>query len=117
MSNQIHQTAGSTPGGKTHVTLDDLRTGRRARINEIELEQLGIRRRRSAQRDRWKGKGIPFYRDQNGRIFYAAEDVLAYIDSPKHRSTNEYNTSAQLASLAAVRESKFCNQEQRVAEA
>jgi hypothetical protein len=88
------------------ITVDDLRTGKRARINEAQCYQITGRKRSSLQRDRWLGKGIPFQADENGRVWYAAEDVLAYLDGEKHRSTSEYDTSSQVARLAKARKAK-----------
>ena len=92
------------------VTLDDLRTGKRARISELECEQLIGRGRASLQRDRWKKKGMPFQKDENGRVWYAAEDVLSYLDGKKHRSTSEYDTHSQVLRLEKAREQKKANQ-------
>jgi hypothetical protein len=85
------------------VCLDDLRTGRRARVNETECAQLTGRRRHSLQRDRWLGKGMQFQKDENGRIWYDTATVLAYMGTKKHRSTNEYDTSTQVERLERAR--------------
>lgn len=101
-------TAGSAPSGV--VTIDDLRSGRRARVTETELEQLGIRNRRSSQRDRLFGVGIPFQKDPDTkRVFYLAKDVLAYLDRPTHRSTSEYSTSAHHGRLEKARDAHAGN--------
>lgn len=86
------------------VTVEDLQSGRTARINPRQFERITGRSIYSQDRDRWQGKGIPFSKDQNGRVWYAAEDVLAFLDNPKHRSTCEYDTKEKIAALSAARE-------------
>jgi hypothetical protein len=88
------------------VTIEDLRAGRRARVNEAECEQLTGRKRSSLQRDRWKKKGMQFQKDENGRVWYAASDVLTYLEGHKHKSTQEYDTSTKLANLEKARQAK-----------
>lgn len=88
------------------ITVDNLRSGTRARITEAECEQITGRKRFSLQRDRWQQKGMRYQKDENGRIWYAAGDVLAYIDGKKHRSTAEYDTSSHVMRLSKAREAK-----------
>jgi hypothetical protein len=96
--------SGTASSAVGFVTVDDLRSGKVARINPRQFQRLYGRSIYSQDRDRWQGKGVPFSKDENGRVWYAAEDVLSYIDKPKHRSTCEYDTSSNLAALAVARE-------------
>lgn len=92
------------------ITVDDLRTGKRARITEAECAQITGRKRYSLQRDRWLQKGMRYQKDENGRIWYSAKEVLTYIDGRKHRSTAEYDTSALVLRLSKAREAKAAAQ-------
>jgi hypothetical protein len=85
------------------ICLDDLTSGRRAVITEVEYAQLKGCSRFKFQRDRYQGKGTPFQRDEGGRIWYAAFDVLKDLQRKSHRSTNEYDTSDQVARLEKAR--------------
>lgn len=88
------------------VTIEDLQAGRRARLNQKETARLTGRGAASLERDRWKGKGMPFSKDENGRVWYAAEDVLAYVQREKHRSTSDYPTSINVLRLEKARSLK-----------
>jgi hypothetical protein len=96
--------AGSVPVCK--VTIADLRSGRRARVNEREYAQLSGKSVYTLQRNRWKKKGIPWMKDDSGRVWYAAEDVVADLDRVKHTSTQEYDTRKEMARLDAAREAR-----------
>jgi hypothetical protein len=88
------------------LTIHDLEAGRRTRITEGECEQLTGRSKWSLQKDRSAGKGIPFTKDTNGRIWYEAADVLGYLKNPKYRGTFNYDTSAYLDRMERAREAK-----------
>jgi hypothetical protein len=85
------------------VTIDDLRSGRRARVTERELSMLIGKSVYTLQRDRWKRKGLPYQKDENGRIWYTAVDVLSLLDAPTHKGTNEYATERNVEHLAKAR--------------
>ncbi len=91
-------------GASGFVTVEDLRNGRRARISSREFSVLSGLSLHTLERDRWQKQGVPFRKDGKGRVWYAAEDVLACIESPKHLSTCEYDTSKNLAALSVARE-------------
>lgn len=86
------------------VTVDDLRSGRVARINTHQYAALKGNSVYTHQRNRVLGKGIPFQKDESGRVWYRAEDVLAELDAPVHRSTREFDTSVNLERLTKARE-------------
>lgn len=87
-----------------NVTVDDLRSGRRARISQCELIVLDGLSRYTHERDRSKGRSrLPFQKDDRGRIWYEATDVLAYLAGAKHRSTNEYDTTEHIERLEIAR--------------
>lgn len=92
------------------VTLEDLQSGRRARLNQRETAMLTGRGAASLERDRWKGKGMPFSKDENGRVWYAAEDILQYINRPKYKSTSNYPADANLAKMELARSARSGNQ-------
>src|SRR6185437_12891755 len=87
------------------ITVDDLRSRRRPRINEREYDQLRGCSVATPQKERVNGKGIPFLKDPvTGRISYAAEEVLAFLDRARpHRSTAEYDTTPQQIRLEKAR--------------
>jgi hypothetical protein len=85
------------------VTLDDLRSGRRARINTREFAALRGCQPCTPERERWLGTGIPYSKDSNGRVWYHAVDVLELLDAPKHRGTHEYDTAAHCERLVKAR--------------
>jgi hypothetical protein len=87
----------------TPICIDDLLVGRRVRISERELSQLDGRSIYTHQRNRYLGKGIPFQKDDQGRVWYLAEDVLADLQRKRHRSTSEYDTSSQIKRLSKAR--------------
>lgn len=87
------------------VTEFDLRSGRRARINEREASALIGKTVYTLQRDRWQGKGLPFQKDENGRVWYLAADVLAVLDKPRHSGTHEYDTTEAVQRLEKARAS------------
>lgn len=94
--------------GKQHpiLTVDDLRTGRVARATEVDTARILGVSPYTLQRDRSKkaSGALLFQKDEKGRIWYAAADILAEIDRPKHEGTNEYDTSEQLQRLEKARE-------------
>ena len=85
------------------ICIDDLISGRRPCISEREYAQLKGCSVYKFQRDRYQGKGTPFRRDEFGRISYSAKDVLADLLRKTHRSTSEYDTSAQIHRLSKAR--------------
>jgi hypothetical protein len=89
------------------ICLNDLISGRRPCISEREYAQLKGCSTYKFQRDRYQGKGTPFQKEEStGRIFYRAEDVLADLQRQVHRSTSEYDTSAQVDRLSKARSAK-----------
>lgn len=60
-------------------------------LTEMQLESLTHRSRKSWQRDRMKGGGIPFIR-AGGKILYDLRDVEAWLDARKFQSTSAYRT-------------------------
>ncbi len=87
----------------SQLCLDDLITGRRPCISEREYAQLKGCSTYKFQRDRYQGKGIAFQKDERGRIWYSAQDVLADLQRKSHRSTSEYDTSSQVRKLSKAR--------------
>ncbi len=58
-------------------------------LSDRNLEELGIRKRSTAQKDRVNGTGIPFIR-VGGLVRYRKEDVERYLaELPTRRSTSE----------------------------
>jgi hypothetical protein len=101
MSKTINTAGGASVGT---VRLDDLRSGRRARVNLRECEQLTGRSKASLDKDRVEGRGIPFMKDdENGRIWYSAEAVLAYLAGKQRKSTSEYRTNKHIAQAEHAR--------------
>jgi hypothetical protein len=87
------------------VTLDDLISGRVARLNTRQYAKLKNCQPCTEERKRSKGLGIPFTKDPiTGAVYYMAEDVLAELQAPKHRSTAEYDTAPQIDRLARARQ-------------
>lgn len=92
------------------LRLEDLVLGRRACISEKEYAQLKGCSVYKFQRDRYQGRGTPFQKDEHGRIWYKAADVIAdLVERETHRSTNEYDTSAHLQRLAKARKALRTN--------
>jgi hypothetical protein len=88
----------------SEVTIDDLRSGRVARITTRQYARLKGNSVYTPQRERVLGKGIPYQKDENGRVWYLAEDVLRDIEGrPLHKSTREYDTQAHLENLRRAR--------------
>jgi hypothetical protein len=85
------------------VTLDDLISGRRARVTTAERARLTGKSVATYQRRRWLGTDIKYQRDTVGTIWYSATDVLAELDQPSYQSTSEYDTTAQTQKLAKAR--------------
>lgn len=85
------------------ICIGALISGQRPCITEREYAQLKGCSPSKLQRDRWQGKGIPFQKDDRGRVYYLAEDVLADLQRKTHRSTSEYDTSLQVARLLKAR--------------
>ena len=58
-------------------------------LSDRNLEELGIRKRSTAQKDRVNGTGIPFIR-VGGLVRYRKEDVERYLaELPTRRSTSK----------------------------
>jgi hypothetical protein len=85
------------------ICLDDLVSGRRPCITEREYAQLKGCSVYKFQRDRGTGIGTPFQKDERGRIWYSAQDVLADLQRQTHQSTSEYDTRYQRENLAKAR--------------
>lgn len=88
-------------------TLEDLQSGRIARINTHQYASLAGCSASTLERKRWKGRGTPYVKDPDtGAVFYLAADVLQDLLRPTHRSTNEYDTRSQIHRLAVARDVK-----------
>ncbi|MBY0552101.1 MAG: hypothetical protein K2W95_32755 [Candidatus Obscuribacterales bacterium] len=85
------------------VTLEDLQSGRVARISAKQLSKLAGCSEATLARKRWLGTGIAFTKDpESGAVHYMAADVLTYLLRPTHKATVEYGTH-QLGNLERAR--------------
>lgn len=92
-------------GKQVALTVEDLRSGRRAEISTREYARLKGCSPYTLERKRWLKKGIPYKTDpETGRVSYRAEDVLKDLDGPTRRSTCEYDTSANVERLTKARQ-------------
>ncbi len=89
---------------KQMICLDDLLSGRRPCISEREYAQLKGCSTYKFQRDRYQGKGIAFQKDERGRIWYNATDVLADLQRKSYQSTSEYDRTTQIKRLSKARQ-------------
>jgi hypothetical protein len=87
------------------ITLCELQSGSRPLITEREFAYLRGCSQSTLQKERGSGKGAPFLKDlQTGRIFYSAEDVVAFLGRTLHcRSTSEYDTRTHQERLTKAR--------------
>ena len=73
------------------VTVEDLKKGTRLRISSRELGQLLGVSQSTLSRQRWHHSPIPFTRDEQGRVWYAAPDVIEYFECQRRfSSTAQY---------------------------
>src|SRR5579883_1448923 len=92
------------------IIYDDLALGRVYRITAGQLAPLLGKSAATLARYRCHGTSpIPFQRDEGGRIYYLAADVLAFLNKlskERHQSTSEYDEvkGARVDNVAKARD-------------
>ncbi len=89
-------------------TLEDLKTGRVARVSTSQLAVLCGNSIYTHEKNRCEGKGIPFTKE-NGRCWYLAPDVLKVLapeETFKSTAGPDYPKAAHLANLPRDKKTK-----------
>jgi hypothetical protein len=98
------------------ITIADLKSGTCPFINDREFAALRGCSVATTAKERSQKKGIRFYKDpQTGRVFYRAEDVVAYFDAfIPCTSTLDYDTREQQEQLERAREVAAAKREDKL---
>ena len=59
-------------------------------LTEKEVAKLTCRSVSSLQNDRWKSRGIPYYKEKK-KITYSLRDILDYMDQHRVEPEGEYD--------------------------
>lgn len=91
------------------ITLEDLKTGKRAQASLNEYKTLRGCSKATIYRENNAGIGLPYRRDpKTGRIFYDAQTILRYFDSiPTYSSTVQYE-HGRIERMELARSAKSC---------